>query len=48
MEGPAAVEDPAWLEGPALEEAVQPLEPGAKVNCECSVDIVVLFVVVGK
>jgi len=37
------VDDPAWLEGPALEEAVQPVEPAAEVDRECSVDILVLF-----
>jgi len=42
-EGPALVEYAAWLEGPALEEVVQPLEPAAEVNQQCSVDILVLL-----
>jgi len=42
------VEDPAWLEGPALEEAVLPLEPAVEVDQECSVDIFVLFVAVWR
>ena len=42
------MEDPAWLEGPALEGAVRPLEPAAEVDRECSVDILVLFVAVWR
>jgi len=42
------VEDPAWLEGPALVEMVRPLEPAAEVDRECSVDILVLFVAVWR
>jgi len=40
------VEDPAWIESPAVEEVVRPLERVAEVDRECSVDILVLFVVV--
>jgi len=42
------VEDPAWHEDPAQEEAVLPLEPTAEVDRECSVDIWVLFVAVWR
>jgi len=38
------VEFLAWLECLALEEVLQPLEPAAEVDRECSVDILVLFV----
>lgn len=47
-EGPALVGDPAWLEGPALEDAVQPLQLVAEVDWEGSVDIFVLFVAVSR
>jgi len=40
------VEDPALLEGLALEEEAWPLEPAVEVDRECSVNILVLFVVV--
>ena len=33
------MEDPDWLEGPALEEVVRTLGPAAEVERECSVDI---------
>ena len=42
------MEDLTLLEHPALEEAVQPLEPAAEVDRECSVDILELFVVVWR
>jgi len=44
----ALVEDPAWLEGPALETAVWLLEQAAEVDQDCSVGILVLFVAVWK
>jgi len=44
----ALVEDPASLEGPALEKVILPLEPAAEIDRECSVDILVLFVVVWR
>ena len=42
-EGPALVEDPAWLAGAALEQAVEPLEPVAVDDRKCKVDLLVLF-----
>jgi len=45
-EGPALVEDRAWVDGPALEEAVSPLELAAEVDRQCSIDVLVLFVAV--
>ena len=38
------MEDPAWLEGPALEEAVRPLGLAAEVDQECSVVIMCVVV----
>ena len=40
------MENPACLEGLALEEAVRPWGPAAEVDRECSVDILVLLVAV--
>ena len=42
------VEDPAWLECPAVEEGVWPLEPAAEVDRKSSVDILVPFVAVWR
>jgi len=47
-EVPALAEDPECLEGPALEEAVWPLEQAVELDRECSVDILILFVVVWR
>jgi len=44
----ALVQDPAWLQGPAMREAVRPLDPAAEVDQECSVHIIVLFVAVWR
>ena len=43
--GTAMVEDRSRLEGPALEESVQPLEPPTEVDQACSVDILIGTVV---
>jgi hypothetical protein len=43
-EGPALVEDPAWLDSPAPEEAVRLLGPAVEVDRECSVDILCVVV----
>jgi hypothetical protein len=32
-------QNPAWLDGPALEEVGQPPEPAAKVDEQCSIEI---------
>jgi len=37
------VEDPAWLDGPALDEAVRQMEPAGEVDRDCLVDNSVLF-----
>jgi len=37
------VEDPAWLNGPAQDEALRQMEPAAEVHRDCSGDISVLF-----
>jgi hypothetical protein len=42
------VEDPAWLEGPALEERVRPLGLAAELDRGCTVDMLVLFVAVWR
>ena len=47
-DGPALVDDPAWLEGPAITGVVRPLEPAAEVDRQCSVDNLVLFVAVWR
>jgi len=48
VEGPALVEDPVWIEGAALQEALQLLQPAAQVDCGRSADILVLFVAVWR
>ena len=42
------MEDPAWLERLALDERVQLLELTAEVDQQCSVDIYILYVAVGR
>jgi hypothetical protein len=42
------VEDPAWLESPALESVVWPQKPAAEIDRGCSFYILVLFVAVWR
>jgi hypothetical protein len=42
------MEDPAWLGHAASEEALWPIQTAAEVDQECAVDILLLFVAVGR
>jgi hypothetical protein len=48
VEGPALIEEAAWLAGSALKEAVRLLELAAEVDRKCSVAILALFVAVWR
>jgi hypothetical protein len=43
---PVLVDNPARIDVPALQEAVQPLQLVVEVDRDCSVDILVLFIAV--